>query len=891
MTPQHVISELLKTDSKYPHNLDLLKKIIITVQLGRLQINGLPPDNKISLANYLFDNENVMFDFTRLSEEKRKLFTQWLLKPHQEEKTKAHFRGAWINEYRGFTAESFLSWWGRIKSWLNKKYSDYWKITDATISLNYQLTGVELCHGKQGILIGFDQFLAPSTGTKYHDPNDSQNEPLGNTKRVYITDQLVEQLTCIDIKEFEFESICKKPHPHSIEVRDSQARLDKMYEYRKTQRFLALKPWYIRIWSWFFPSLQEEKKSTPISNNEPVILYQSDHIQIERLSKTHEILVTEKRPEIDDIVFCGGGAKIFGHVGFWKALNEAKIHPTKFAGSSAGAIMALLCYLGYTAGEITELFKNFRQEHLVHFDLNINGMSDPGSLKTALDYAVAYKLEQIVIKYKIPYPQGKITFATLEAIRQQCPDCGLGKELIVTATNKKLSKTRYFSLQRSPNFEVTEAVKMSASFPIVYRPTIIDGEEYSDGGNLSNLPAEAFMDDHTTLLESEYGNNLKAVVVQFDNGTERTAIDHIMERVYKENFFANWIYSIITGVNDPASGWEQDRLKLRKYSSQSIVINVGNISSSSFSVDEESRNKMIQSGYDETMNYLNIRYIKSEDGTYENDELMHTKFDSLIDLLAYCCYRGNKFWFEKVNELIANSTDLVNKTEHMQQSAELRELYFNKSPLLTKPNSEHTITFFGNSITHEPLSPVRLEHHKILLALYPVFLKLVPELLKDSTDKKFFDAARHSYTLNAPFACLTHFKKITKPVNIVFHLVLNLIIGLQDNLSQQDKNVLNTEDAAEEFNKLLVGFDSILKLLQTDVAIYKDEFYANWNLTLQQSLRALNVLNSQQTLSIQQLLNSFRLGQEPMQVVISGEFCEDSSLCAMDENSQTCLTV
>jgi NTE family protein len=75
------------------------------------------------------------------------------------------------------------------------------------------------------------------------------------------------------------------------------------------------------------------------------------------------------------------------------------------------------------------------------------------------------------------------------------------------------------------------------------------------------------------------------------------------------------------------------------------------------------------------------------------------------------------------------------------------------------------------------------------------------------------------------------------------------------------------------------------------VNIYKDDFYANWNLTLQQSVRALRVLNSNQPSSIQQLLNSLRLGQEPMQVVISGEFCEDSSHLALNENSHSCLTV
>ena len=85
MTPQHVISQLLESDSKYPNNLELLKKIILVTYLGRLSINGLPADNQISLGNYLFDNERTLFDLTRLSHRKRILFNEWLLASHQQE--------------------------------------------------------------------------------------------------------------------------------------------------------------------------------------------------------------------------------------------------------------------------------------------------------------------------------------------------------------------------------------------------------------------------------------------------------------------------------------------------------------------------------------------------------------------------------------------------------------------------------------------------------------------------------------------------------------------------------------------------------------------------------------------------------------------------------------
>lgn len=206
----------------------------------------------------------MIFDFTRLSDSKRALFIEWLLEPHQKDKEHGFLSGVYVNEYRGFTAEVALSWWGILKNWLFNNKSEHWKITDLGLSVNYQLTGIEMCHGKQGILIGFNQFLVPPSGTKYRDPNDSQSEPLGNVKRVFITDKLVDELVGLNYKKLNYESVCKSPHPQSIDVTDPEARHKDMYDYRKMQRFNGVRPWYIRLWRWisklFFGDTYDAKK-------------------------------------------------------------------------------------------------------------------------------------------------------------------------------------------------------------------------------------------------------------------------------------------------------------------------------------------------------------------------------------------------------------------------------------------------------------------------------------------------------------------------------------------------------------------------------------------------------------------------------------------------------
>jgi NTE family protein len=874
MTQQHVISQLLESDTRYPRNLELLKKIILTAYRGRFRVNNLSPDNGVTLGNYLFDEERVMFDYTRLSDHKRDLFKQWLLGAHQEEKKTVYLSRVHVNEYRGFTSEVALSWWGRLISWFEDRFSEQWKITDLNLSLNYQLTGIEICHGEQGSLIGFNQFLAPGTGTKYKAVDDPQEEPLGNTKRVFITDALVDQLMMTDIKDINYESICKSPHPQSVEVTDLDARHEEMHDYRTIQRFIDLKPWYIRLWKWcasLFTHQEDEPviKKTLVTTAEPTLLYENETIKIYQREPTHEILVKEKRPEITNLVLCGGGAKIFAHVGVWKALCEANIRPVNFAGSSAGAIMSLLCYLGYSADEITDLFKHFRQEHLVFYEIDRNGLSDPHALKTALDYAIALKVKQIVAKYKVPYPQGKITFATLDALKKQCPGCGIGDELVVTATNKRLRQTRYFSLAKSPSFEVSEAVKTSASFPVVYRGTVIDGEEHTDGGVLSNLPTEAFPDDHSTLLESEFGNNLKVLAVQFDNGTERTAIDQI-ERVYRENFFVNWVYGLLAGVKDPASAWEQDRMKLRKYAAQSIVVNVDNVSSYSVTIDDASRSRIIQNGYEAGNSYLNVRYNRKGEQTYENQEDMYSTFTSLGDLLSYCCYRGDKHWFEIVNNLIVQST-LPNRIALIRQSLELRQLYFS-APTVAESSVEvesNSVTFFGNAIPQEqPI--INEDNHSLLVAIFPVFLKISQDFVRTNPDKRRLEAARHSLTLHSPLRCLEHLTRMNGEVNIVLHIFINLLKEFQDNPSSDIYNSLQ----------------DLQQLLYSDVALFKAEYYGNWDLSFQQCLRVLKLFNNDEFTSVSKLLSSLREREEPLQTVVKGVYYDEFS----DESQEDELT-
>ena len=86
-----------------------------------------------------------------------------------------------------------------------------------------------------------------------------------------------------------------------------------------------------------------------------------------------------------------------------------------------------------------------------------------------------------------------------------------GIYLVVTGTNIEKGTSQYFSMEHTPDFGVSDAIRISISLPYVFKPVTIDrraggafnikyGVTWVDGGVLNNNPIHAF--DHY----NEHGN-------------------------------------------------------------------------------------------------------------------------------------------------------------------------------------------------------------------------------------------------------------------------------------------------------------------------------------------------------------------------------------------------
>lgn len=156
------------------------------------------------------------------------------------------------------------------------------------------------------------------------------------------------------------------------------------------------------------------------------------------------------------MVLSGGGVRGLGHVGVLKALGEEGIQPQVLSGTSAGAIVAALYAAGYTPEEMLEFFLEKNPFRLSKLSLTKRGIFDTA------------KVNQDFLEY---FPDD--SFAALR------------KPIYLTATDLVNAREEVFASGR-----LIPAILASASTPLVFTPTEIDGHLYSDGGIVDNFPVE-----------------------------------------------------------------------------------------------------------------------------------------------------------------------------------------------------------------------------------------------------------------------------------------------------------------------------------------------------------------------------------------------------------------
>jgi NTE family protein len=181
---------------------------------------------------------------------------------------------------------------------------------------------------------------------------------------------------------------------------------------------------------------------------------------------------------IKNIVFSGGGIKLYSFIGCIKVLEEKDLlqNIDTMIGTSAGSIIATLLCLGFNATEIEELLLRIDTNSLKTFDTNniLNffnnyGIDDGKNIRRIIS-----------ILFKVKFKKDTITFKELYEITN--------KKLIICTTCLNTNEPEYLSFETTPELNIDEAIIMSISIPLLFKPVLYKDNYYIDGGLTNHYP-------------------------------------------------------------------------------------------------------------------------------------------------------------------------------------------------------------------------------------------------------------------------------------------------------------------------------------------------------------------------------------------------------------------
>lgn len=179
-------------------------------------------------------------------------------------------------------------------------------------------------------------------------------------------------------------------------------------------------------------------------------------------------IMEEKKYKIG-LVFGGGGARGFAHLGVAKAMEEYNIHPDIISGTSAGAIIGAMLASGHTPEECLGFFINRKILHFARPTVSKKGILNMSGMEERLSEFIKVK-----------------TFEEL-----QIP-------LVITASDINAAVPVHFS-----HGSLIPSVIASCSIPVVFTPKEIDHIDYVDGGIFMNLPVRPIRKKCETVIAVE----------------------------------------------------------------------------------------------------------------------------------------------------------------------------------------------------------------------------------------------------------------------------------------------------------------------------------------------------------------------------------------------------
>lgn len=190
------------------------------------------------------------------------------------------------------------------------------------------------------------------------------------------------------------------------------------------------------------------------------------------------------------LIFSGGGGKGAYEIGVWRALDEYCVTPNinAIAGTSVGALNAVL----FAQGDLDlalQVWSTISPEAVMTLNNVPAYQSIASSISDILSGTRLFTTAQSIHRWltKRFADQGVLSKEGLSRLIDSsidpCRMASFGGPIFVSAYNISSAKLEYFNLEGFTSIDkIKERLLASASIPIVFGKTYIDGDLYWDGG-------------------------------------------------------------------------------------------------------------------------------------------------------------------------------------------------------------------------------------------------------------------------------------------------------------------------------------------------------------------------------------------------------------------------
>ena len=267
-------------------------------------------------------------------------------------------------------------------------------------------------------------------------------------------------------------------------------------------------------------------------------------------------------------MFGGGAVRGMAYIGAIRALEELNVEFDIIAGSSVGSIFAALVACGYKSYELENIFMKVNFELFKDIHLGIGKPFAISRGEIFIDW-----LNELISRKFPEKKKNKLTFEDLE------------KELVIFSTDLRKFKNYEFSKNNSQYFEIARAIRISSSMPGLMPPYEYNGRSLVDGDLQKGSP----MWDSSETLKNTTSRILEFRLEGDYSSAEKNPIS-----------FINTIYSCVTSIATDfmvSLYGQNDRYDI-------ININTGDIFFADLNLNEEGRKKLIDIGYQVTMDYF-----------------------------------------------------------------------------------------------------------------------------------------------------------------------------------------------------------------------------------------------------------------------------------------------